>query len=69
MVSMMMGVWYLSSFFGNYMSGYLGTFWEKMPRDAYFLVLTLLGLGAGVAMWAIGRPLNRIVGKHDKMVA
>jgi hypothetical protein len=40
-----------------------------MPRDAYFLVLTLLGLGAGVAMWAIGRPLNRIVGKHDKMVA
>jgi POT family proton-dependent oligopeptide transporter len=67
-VSMMMGVWYLSSFFGNYLSGFLGTFWEKMPRDAYFLVLTLLGLSAGAAMWAIGRPLNRIVGKHDQPV-
>lgn len=69
MVSMMMGVWYLSSFFGNYLSGYLGTFWEKIPRDTYFLILTLLGLGSGVAMWAIGRPLNRIVGAHDRPAA
>jgi len=68
MVSMMMGVWYLSSFFGNYLSGFLGTFWEKMPRDLFFLVLTLLGVGAGLAIWAIGRPLNRILRQHDKPV-
>ena len=62
-VSMMMGVWFLSSFFGNYFSGFLGTFWERMPHEAYFIVLTGLGFGAGVAIWLLGRPLERIV--HD----
>ena len=42
-VSMMMGIWFLSSFFGNYLSGYLGTFWEKMPRERFFLMLSVLG--------------------------
>ncbi|MBD3161018.1 MAG: MFS transporter [Candidatus Latescibacteria bacterium] len=65
-VSMMMGVWFLSSFFGNYLSGFLGTFWERMPRDAFFLVLTALGIGAGVALWLINRPLHRIVSRHDR---
>jgi len=65
-VSMMMGVWFLSSFFGNYFSGFLGTFWEKMSRDAYFIMLTLLGVAAGVAIWLLSRPLDRIVGKHDR---
>jgi POT family proton-dependent oligopeptide transporter len=65
MVSMMMGVWFLSSFFGNYLSGYLGTFWETMPRTSYFLMLTLLGLGAGFAIWALSRPIQRVVAKHD----
>ncbi len=60
-VSMMMGVWFLSSFFGNYLSGFLGTFWERMPREAFFLMLMGLGLGGGVAIWLLGRPLERIV--------
>jgi POT family proton-dependent oligopeptide transporter len=66
MVSMLMGVWFLSSFFGNYLSGYLGTFWERMPRAQFFLMLTTLGLGAGVAIFLLSRPINRIVAKHDR---
>lgn len=34
MVSMMMGIWFLSSFFGNYLSGYLGTYWGRMSPGA-----------------------------------
>jgi POT family proton-dependent oligopeptide transporter len=66
MVSMLMGVWFLANFFGNYLSGYLGTFWEKMPREQFFLMLTVLGVGASVAMLLIGRPLDKIVLKHDR---
>ena len=69
MVSMMMGVWFLSSFFGNYLSGFLGTFWEKMPRDMFFLMLTLLGMGAGAAMLILSRPLNRVLEKYDRAEA
>jgi POT family proton-dependent oligopeptide transporter len=66
MVSMMMGVWFLSSFFGNYLAGFLGTFWERMPREAFFLMLTGLGVGGGIAIWLLGRPLERIVRGDDK---
>jgi POT family proton-dependent oligopeptide transporter len=64
--SMMMGVWFLSSFFGNYLSGFLGVFWERMPREAFFLLLMILGIGGGVAIWLIGRSLERIVAENDK---
>jgi POT family proton-dependent oligopeptide transporter len=69
MVSMMMGVWFLSSFFGNYLSGYLGTYWEKMPRDQFFLMLAGIPVAAGILMFLINRPLQKIVGKHDRAEA
>jgi POT family proton-dependent oligopeptide transporter len=65
-VSMMMGVWFLSSFFGNYLAGFLGTFWERMPREGFFLMLVGLGLGGGIAIWLLGRPLERVVAENDK---
>jgi POT family proton-dependent oligopeptide transporter len=61
-VSMMMGVWFLSSFFGNYLSGYLGTFWEKMPKQNFFLLMFSLSFAAGLAFLAILKPLKRAIG-------
>ncbi len=58
-VSMMMGVWFLSSFFGNYLSGYLGTFWGKMPREHFFLLLCGLSFAAGLAFFALIKPLQK----------
>jgi POT family proton-dependent oligopeptide transporter len=69
MVSMMMGVWFLSSFFGNYFSGWLGTFWERMARGDYFLVLTSLGVSAGIATFLLSRPIDRIIGHYDRAKA
>ncbi len=67
-VSMMMGVWFLSSFFGNYLSGYLGTFWEKMPRENFFLLMFALSFAAGLAFFALLKPLQKAIG-HDKQAA
>jgi POT family proton-dependent oligopeptide transporter len=67
MVSMMMGVWFLSNFFGNYLSGFLGTFWDKMPRMSFFVMLTLLGLLAGAAIFALSRPIGRVDAKHEQV--
>lgn len=63
LVSMMMGMWFLSSFFGNYLSGYLGTYYEKMSKDSFFMMLALLGVIAGVAMFAFKRPLKKAIGE------
>ncbi len=62
-VSMMMGVWFLSSFFGNYLSGYLGTFWEKMPREQFFLLMFTLAFAAGLAFFALLKPLQKAIGR------
>ncbi len=64
-VSMMMGVWFLSSFFGNYLSGYLGTLWEKMPKENFFLLMFLLSFAVGLAFFALLKPLGKAVGEKD----
>lgn len=64
-VSMMMGVWFLANFIGNYMTGYLGTFYEKMPHESFFTILLGIGVAAGVVLFVIGRPLDKIVAAHD----
>jgi len=63
-VSMMMGVWFLSSFFGNYLSGYLGTFWMKMPRENFFLLMFSLSFVTGLAFFALLGPLKKAIGQN-----
>jgi POT family proton-dependent oligopeptide transporter len=62
MVSALMGMWYMSSFFGNYLSGAIGVLWDTWPKDRFFLLLTGLGLASGAAIYAINGWLRRIIG-------
>jgi len=64
LVSMLMGMWFLSNFFGNYLAGYLGTFYEKMSHESFFLMLMTLGVAAGLAILALGKPLRKAVGHN-----
>jgi POT family proton-dependent oligopeptide transporter len=66
MASMMMGVWYLSNFVGNYMTGYLGTYYERIPHTHFFLLMAAIGAGAGLALFVMNRLLDRIVGTRDR---
>jgi POT family proton-dependent oligopeptide transporter len=62
-VSLMMGVWFLSSFFGNYLSGFLGTFWERMPKEQFFLLMSGLACAAGILFFVLRSPLKRAMGE------
>ncbi len=62
-VSMMMGMWFLSSFFGNYLSGLLGTYYETLSKSGFFGLMGVLGILAGMAIIAVQKPLNRAIGK------
>jgi len=61
---MMMGMWFLSSFFGNILSGYIGALYTMMPKEAFFGLLTLLGLAAGAAIMLMVKPLKKSMGAH-----
>jgi len=63
-VSMMMGMWFLSSFLGNILSGYLGTFYSTMSRDGFFTMMAVLAAVAAVAMAAFNKPLRSALGNH-----
>jgi POT family proton-dependent oligopeptide transporter len=65
-VSMMMGIWFASSFFGNLLSGYIGILYTRLPKEGFFLVLTALGIGAGLAIWAFNKPIQRAIGASSK---
>ncbi len=62
MVSMMMGIWFLSSFLGNYAAGFLGHYWEIIPKDMFFLMIAVISGAAGLAIMLILKPLKRAIG-------
>jgi POT family proton-dependent oligopeptide transporter len=64
LVSMLMGMWYFSNFFGNYLTGYLGTFYEKMSKESFFSMIALLAVVAGAAIFALQKPLKNAVGHN-----
>jgi POT family proton-dependent oligopeptide transporter len=57
-VSLMMGMWFLSSFFGNILSGYIGQLYTTLSADVFFILLMALGIAAGVAIWLFNKPLK-----------
>jgi POT family proton-dependent oligopeptide transporter len=61
MVSMMMGVWLGTSFVGNFISGWLGSFWSSMDKMHFFLMIAAVAALAGVVIAAFNRPLGKIL--------
>jgi proton-dependent oligopeptide transporter, POT family len=61
MVSMMMGVWLGTSFLGNFIGGWLGSFWSSMDKMYFFLMIAGIAALAGVVIAAFNRPLGKIL--------
>ncbi len=62
-VSLMMGMWFLSSFFGNILSGYIGQLYTVMPKTGFFSILLVLGVAAGIAIALFNKPLKKAMGQ------
>jgi POT family proton-dependent oligopeptide transporter len=60
-VSMMMGVWLATSFTGNFLAGYLGSFWSTMDKDRFFLMIAAVAALAGCVILLFARPLKPIL--------
>jgi proton-dependent oligopeptide transporter, POT family len=60
-LSLMMGVWLATSFYGGLLAGYLGSFWSAMAKSDFFLMMAVIAAVAGAAVWAFDRPLKAIL--------
>ncbi len=61
LLSMMMGVWLATSFAGNFLAGYLGTFWSSMSQIDFFLMLALISGLASVSIALLSIPLRNLL--------
>lgn len=63
-VSLMMGMWLMSSFFGNILSGYIGVLYESKALTAtqFFVLLTGLGIATALSIWAFSKPVKKAMG-------
>ena len=61
LLSLMMGVWLATSFVGNFIAGWLGSFWSGMDKSAFFIMIAGVAGIAGLAIALLNRPLRRMV--------
>jgi proton-dependent oligopeptide transporter, POT family len=57
-ISMMMGVWLATSFAGNFIAGWLGSFWSSMAKLDFFVTIAAVAIAAGLVIFAFDRPLR-----------
>jgi len=57
-LSMMMGVWLATSFVGGFLAGWLGSFWSRMGKPEFFLMIAVIAGVAGLAILAARWPLR-----------
>jgi POT family proton-dependent oligopeptide transporter len=58
-LSLMMGVWLATSFVGNFLASWLGSYWSSMEKPAFFLMIAGVGALAGLSIILLNRPLRR----------
>jgi proton-dependent oligopeptide transporter, POT family len=52
-LSMMMGVWLATSFIGGFLAGWLGSFWSRMAKPDFFLMIAAIAACASAAIFAL----------------
>jgi len=61
LASLMMGVNFLSNFAGNYLAGYLGSFWSGMSKTSFFAMVAAISAVTSLSIFALSRVLNPIL--------
>jgi POT family proton-dependent oligopeptide transporter len=62
-LSMMMGLWFITSFTGNLLQGYIGTYFTRLDKIHFFLLCAIIGAVAGAVTWVFNFPMKPILEK------
>ena len=60
---LMMGVWFLALSVGNFIGGRLAALYGSMPLPQLFGVIASVGIGGGIVMLLVARPIKRLMGE------
>jgi len=62
-VSTMMGVWLATSFTGGFLAGWLGSFWSRMAKPEFFLLMAAIAALAGIIIFACRGAVRGALGE------
>jgi len=62
---LMMGVWFLATSVGNFIAGRLAGFYESMPLPKLFTIIAAMGIGAGLLLLPLARPVTTMTGDAE----
>jgi len=57
---LIMGVWFLAAAVGNYIGGRMAAFYESMTLPSLFGAVAAFGIGAGLLLLLVARPMHRL---------
>jgi len=57
-------VWLATSFAGNFVAGWLGSFWSSMDKIIFFLMIAGIATVAGAMILAFDRPLRGVIDRE-----
>jgi proton-dependent oligopeptide transporter, POT family len=57
-LSMMMGLWLATSFVGDFLAGWIGSYWTRMEKPEFFAMVAGLAAFAGIVIAACDWPLR-----------
>jgi POT family proton-dependent oligopeptide transporter len=66
-LSMMMGLWFITSFTGNLLQGYIGTYFTRLDKIHFFLLCAVIGAAAGAVTWVFNFPMKPILEKKEPL--
>ena len=58
LISLLMGVWLATSFTGGFLSGYIGSFWSRLEKPEFFLLVAGVAALAGVMILGCRWPVK-----------
>jgi POT family proton-dependent oligopeptide transporter len=60
--SFIMALYFIPNFLGGgFLQGWLGTFWDKMDKALFFVMIAAIAGLAGILIWAFDRPLRPLL--------
>jgi len=63
-LSLMMGLWFIAVFFGNWIGGYIGGFWAGMDKSSFFLMTAAIGAAGSGFILLFFRLLKPVIEKR-----
>ena len=63
--SLMMGVWFLGASVGNFVAGYIASFYDTMALSSFMGLVAAIAIGAGVLFFFVAGPFKKMMARAE----